>query len=258
MKTSLTIRLLAIGFLIVACSSTKKVTEVTSTKGDYVFRDKSGSYGFQRESGPISKDRKLYAVKQILTGSSKEGRQEVMERSIVVSRAGIMKGRTLWRPEKSEYAVWFDGQQYSTRTQIDEKIRGLKVTVESPDPANNKTTDHSFPDGTGVFCYFSQVIECASALGFIEQAIGVGNGQMNFFVIWEGYPFFQQQYIGIPDVVMSPVTLSYDGENDRGIRRFSLSVANQVIFYQLNKVNELHAIFWPAQGLSVGGRGSLE
>lgn len=258
MKTLSTIRLLAIGFLVVACSSAKRVTEVAAAKGDYEFRDKSGSYSFKRESGPIAKDRKLFAVKQVLTGISKEGRQETMERSIVVARAGQMKGRTIWRPEKSEYAVWFDGQEYSTRTQLDEKVRGLKVTVESPDSNNSKVTDHPFPEDSGVFCYFSQVIECASAIGFIEKAIGIGNGQMNFYVIWEGYPFFQQQYIGIPEAVMSKVTLNYDGEDDRGLRRFSLSIANQVIFYQLNKMNELQAIFWPAQGLSVGARGSIK
>lgn len=258
LKTLLTIRLLIIGLLVVACSSTKKVAEMSPVKSDYEFRDKSGSYHLKRESGPIAKDRKLFAVKQVLTGKSSEGRQEVMERSVVVTRAGKMKGRFVWRPEKSEYVVWFDGQEYSTKTYINEKIRGLKVVIENPDVNNNKSIDYPFPDGTGVFCYFSQVIECASSIGFIAQAIGVGNGQMNFHIIWEGYPYFQQQYVGIPEEIVSTATLSYDGESEQGIRRFSLSIANQVIFYQLNKMNELHAIFWPAQGLSVGARGSLE
>src|SRR5690606_29149995 len=115
----------------------------------------------------------------------------------------------------------------------------------------------ALPDAGSIYCYFSQIIECAHTSSFISKAIINGSGQMNFYIVWEGYPYFQQQYIGLQEELISSAQLSYDGENERGLRRFSLSIGNQIIFYHLDKGQNIQAIFWPSQGLSVGDQTGL-
>lgn len=253
------IRIISLLLLCLACSNTPKATTQSSLKNEYEFKDKSGSYRFKRESGPIAKTKNLFAVKQTLYGQSRDGRNEVMERSVVVAKAGNIKGKLpIWRPEKSEYTVWFDGKEYSVQTQLDEKIKGLSLTLKSPDSKYSGVQQHRLPDLGGIYCYFSQIIECASAMGFIDKAIDNNGGVMNFYIVWEGYPFFQQQYVGLSEEVYTKATLTYDGENGGGTKRFSLSMDNQIIFYQLDSSHNIKAIFWPAQGLSVGDQGSLE
>lgn len=257
MKTLLKIKFAIVVLALYSCANSVKSPTPVTGKKDYIYRDKAGTYSFQRESGPVAKERSLYAVKQVLTGQALNGQSEIMERSVVVSREGTIKGKMrIWRPEKSEYAVWFDGKEYSTKMQLDEKNRALKVVNIDPELKEPKENLVRLSDSKTVYCFFSQIIECAQALDFINKSIENGNGQMNFNVIWEGYPYFQQQYVGLPEEVFSRAQLSYDGENERKIRRFSLNIGNQVIFYQLNTANEIVAIFWPAQGMSVGDTGS--
>lgn len=259
MKISSTIKNLLLIIIISACASkpASNSTASLTSKNEFELRDKSGTFRLKRESGSISKDKRIYAVKQIITDNS----QKTLERSIVMSKVGSLKGKiSILRPEKSEYTVWFDGKEYSSRIEINEKIRGLIVQMDSPEQQWRGEKQFKFPEGTGAYCFFSQVIECATVMGFINKAIAAGGGAMNLHIVWEGYPYFQQQYIGIPESLFTQATLTYDGESENGLRRFSLSIAgsSQVIFYQLNKSNILQAIYWPAQGLSIGAKGSAE
>lgn len=211
----------------------------------------------ERESGPVSKSKSIFAVKRVL----KDDDNKVLEQSVVLSRLGSLKGKvSILRPEKSQYTVWFDGKEYSTITQIDTKNKSLGLIFNSPEEQWRGQKTIPFPKKGMIYCYFSQLIECVMAAGFVHKAIDNGNGEMSLHIIWEGYPYIQQQYIGIPEEVFSMATFSYDGENERGLRRFSLNIknSNQIIFYQLNKEDELKGIFWPAQGLSIGAKGSLE
>lgn len=244
--------------MIQGCASQKPQPIATSvSKQQFELKDKSGTLKLERESGPVSKSKSIFAVKRVL----KDDENKVLEQSVVLSRLGSIKGKiSILRPEKSQYTVWFDGKEYSTITQIDTKNKSLAMTFNSPEEQWKGQKTISFPKKGMIYCYFSQLMECVMASGFVHKAIDSGNGEMNLHVIWEGYPYIQQQYIGIPDEVFSSATFNYDGENERGLRRFSLNIknSNQIIFYQLNKQDELKGVFWPAQGLSIGTKGSLE
>ncbi len=258
LKISLKIRFLILAFLV-GCAGAAKVqkTVIPSGTKTYRLKDKAGTFDFRRESGNADKEGKLQAVKQIISETT--NKKLVMERSVVLAKVGSVKnGVRILRPEKSEYVVWFDGQEYSTKMEIDEKNRSMQVTLVSPDASFSGVSSHAFPEGTGVYCFFSQLLECVSAVGFIDKAVSSKGGSMNFHIVWEGWPFFQQQYTNLREEVFSGATLTFDGESENGILRFSLSVSDQIIFYHVQKDGLLRAIFWPAQGMSIGETGSAQ
>lgn len=258
MKTLLKIKYILIFLLIQGCAS-KKIQSIASSVSNQnlQLKDKSGVFRLERESGPVAKLKNVFAVKRIL----KDDENKILEQSVVISKLGSLKGKiSILRPEKSQYTVWFDGKEYSTSTQIDTANKSLGLSLNSPEEQWRGQKSVPFPRNGLIYCYFSQLVECILATGFIHKAIDSGNGEMNLHILWEGYPYIQQQYVGLPDEVFSSATFTYDGENERGLRRFSLNIknSNQLIFYQLNKSDELKGIFWPAQGLSIGEPGSPE
>ncbi len=258
LKILSTTKIIIITIALTSCSSQKNVKVApTVSKATFQLKDKAGIFQLNRESGPISKAKGVYAVKRILTDDG----GQILEKSVVISKLGSLKGKLpVLRPEKSEYEVWFDGKEYSTKTKIDTKEKSLIVTLQSPEEQWSGTQNLPFPKNSPLFCYFSQVIECAIATGFIHKAVDNGGGSMNFIIIWEGYPYIQQQYVGLPEEVFTRATLNFDGQSSDGLRRFSLNISNsnQIIFYQLSKSDELKGIFWPAQGLSINELGRLE
>ena len=259
LKTLSTIKILFLCLSISGCASKPTVSAPAGHSGKQTFemRDKSGLFRLTRESGAVANSKKIQAVKQIVKDSS----GVTLERSVVMGRVGSLKGKvSILRPEKSEYVVWFDAKEYSNRIEIDPKLKALVVNLKSPEAEWSGEKVFQFPPGTGAYCFFSQMIECAQVMNFIPKAIAAGGGSMNLHIVWEGYPYFQQQYIGIPDDLFTAATFTFDGENEKGMRRFSLSLANsnQIIFYHLHKDNSISAIFWPAQGLSIGSHGSEE
>tara|TARA_R110000868_G_scaffold287003_4_gene547466 strand:- start:13153 stop:13932 length:780 start_codon:yes stop_codon:yes gene_type:complete len=259
LKTLSTINIFIICLTLSACASKSDIATPASNTGKQSFemRDKSGLFRLVREFGPVANSKKVLAVKQVVQDSS----GVIFERSIVMGRIGSLKGKVnVLRPEKSEYTVWFDGKEYTNRIEINTKLKAMVVNLKSPEPEWNGEKTFTFPPGTGAYCYFSQILECAQVMNFMPKAIAAGGGAMNLHVVWEGYPYFQQQYVGIPDELFTQATFSYDGENHKGLRRFSLSISNsnQIIFYHVHKDNSLAAIFWPAQGLSIGSTGSDE
>ena len=252
MKILSTINIYIICFVLSACASKSDIATSASQTGKQSFemRDKSGLFRLVREFGPVASSKKVLAVKQVVQDSS----GVIFERSIVMGKVNIL------RPEKSEYTVWFDGKEYTNRIEINPKLKAMVVNLKSPEAEWNGEKVFTFPPGTGAYCYYSQILECAQVMNFMPKAIAAGGGAMNLHIVWEGYPYFQQQYVGIPDELFTQATFSYDGENHKGLRRFSLSISNsnQIIFYHVNKDGSLAAIFWPAQGLSIGSTGSEE
>lgn len=224
--------------------------KVPSYKVQMNLEDKSGKFLVMREGG-MSKDQKSVVTKYRVYAIESVG-QKVLEQSITFSTPGIFKKTVnLLRPERSQYKVWFDGKLYQSETAIDKKNKSLKIVMKSPESQWNGTKSVPFPGGNGVFCYFTQIVECVGYTGFFEKAKEVKAGKMSFHVIWDGYPFIQEQYLNIENSPFSAATLEYDGQTDTGDYRFSLNVSGNVIFYLFNDKNDYAKIFWPAQGYSL-------
>ena len=197
----------------------------------------------------------MVIVKQVLSsgGGEDDTGTNVLEESTSYSTPGTLKDKiNILRPAKSVYSVWFDKKKYTTEMKLNTKTKKLDITVNSPEEKFNGTKQLVLPrKTTGVFCFFSQLIECVRATDFFNKAIDNEAGTMNFHMIWENYPFHQDLYSEFPNEVFTQVSLEYDGKNSKGEYKFVLQLPNQSIFYFVDKNAELLKMFWVAQGISM-------
>jgi hypothetical protein len=223
-------------------SNNQKVTKT------FQLTDKAGKFRVDRDKG-FNKKKNQFVVKKSVK-SFESGKE--LEKLVVISKLGTVGGKlSVLKPEISEYRVWFDGKRYLSRMKVNSQTRSMEVTLKSPEKQWQGTRSIKFPSGKGVFCYFSQITECARATGFLDKAIKNEGGVMKVFVIWEGYPYFQEQYLNVPNSVFSSATFEYDGKNAKGERRFTLKTSSQSIFYFVDQDLELEKKFWVSQGLSM-------
>jgi hypothetical protein len=217
------------------------------------WTDKAGRFELLRETGRSSEQNE-YIVRQRLRLN--EGRRDIVEQSVVISQLGNLRGRVdVMRPQRSQYTVWFEGDRYFTELEIETESKSMKVRMASPDSEWNGEKRVPFPDSNSVYCFFSSVVECAFYTGFVETALREKTGSMNFYLVWEGYPFFMEQYIEVPQELFTRAVLTYDG-TEREPNRFSLRFAGQSLFLFINTAGRFDRLFWVGQGLSIVKRGA--
>ena len=226
----------------------------STSKRIYDLQDKSGNFVVVRERGFLKS--KNHAVVKRYVYSSDDPEKKFLEQSVVISNPGKLKNIYILRPFKSEYVVWFEKKKYKTEMEIDPKSKSMIVKMSSPESQWNGTKTVPFPQGKGVYCFFSQVIDCAAITGFISQAIKSQAGEMYFHLIWEGYPYFMEQYINVREEVFSNALLRYDGKTNEGLMRFTLEAGGQNIFYLVDSASRVEKIYWIAQGLTQSYKGT--
>ncbi len=241
-------------FLLLSCTllnnQKKDSKDIFTSKGysykaEYLLSDKSGNYVVKRENG-LDQNKKFFVTKEQILPKNKD-EDSALEKVISMSKPGKIKGVPLFRPESSQYTVWFDGKKYFSQTKIDEVRKELVIKLISPEDQWMGLKRFSFPVGSPYFCYFLQVIECINYTGFIEKAIKQKAQEMSFYLIWEGYPYIQEQYL-IPDGPFGSAKLAYEEKISDDEHRFSLSFGNQVLFYFVNNIGQITRKIWIAQG----------
>jgi len=224
------------------------VTE--NSKRRYKLTDKAGEFIIYKENGLKPSDKTYISKREVLPFD--DDSSKVLEQSVAISKVGTLnKKMKIMRPYKSQYAVWFDGKKYTTNMTLNESSRSLVVKMKSPEKQWNGRKSFNFPDSKAIYCFFTQVLECTAITGFFKKAFEKGRGQMNFYLIWDGFPYFQEQYLNIPDSIFTKAKLNYDGKNKNGERRFSLNFAGQVIFFLFDEKYNFIKKFWISQGLSM-------
>lgn len=218
-------------------------------KKNYLFIDQAGEFLYEREVGFIAQGNQLIVKRQVLPSSGDTS--QAFERSIAISNPGRLNQNRILRPQVSQYTVWFDGERYFTEIRLNEEKEALDISFNSPEKDWQGKKTVSFPRGSGLYCFFTQVIECALVSDFLEKSMELEDGVMTFHIIWEGYPYVQEQYPGIPNQVFSSATFSYDGRTSDGYLRYALSFAGQTIFYHIDENFKLAKKFWVAQGLTI-------
>ncbi len=239
---------LALLFLT-ACSHPGKGNKPSEGKFVYSYSDISGNFRYQRDVRFIEK--KLVTRTQILIPSA--GSDRVVEKSVTVSQVGSVKdgkGRALIvRPLASEFTVWLEGKKYSSKMHLDTARKSMRLTLDSPDPRWKGQSFIPFPQGKQ-FCFFTQIPDCLYHNQILSKSLGHKKQSFDFYVVWDNYPFVQDQLNNVGKNLFSHASVRYDGE-PKGRIRYIIDVEDQVIIYQFNKNFELTGYSWISQGINM-------
>ncbi|MEI8347011.1 MAG: hypothetical protein WCG27_06065 [Pseudomonadota bacterium] len=257
MKTGIILIFGLFSILLFSCSSSSRKEQNAIIPGDkekiyYDLTDSSGKFILLRELGLKKNSHEIVVKRKIY--DPVQGEASPLEKSISISTIGMLKKKNrILRPKISQYSVWFEGKEFFTEMKINVEKKAMDLNFRSPEAQWNGTKQVPFPQGGSVFCFYSQVIECAKVTGFITQAIQKKTGKMHFHLIWDGYPYFQEQYSNIPNELFTHSTLEYDGspEDEKQNHRFVLDIGNQTMFYVVDTQGNFLKMFWVAQGLSI-------
>ncbi|EQC46933.1 hypothetical protein [Bacteriovorax sp. Seq25_V] len=218
--------------------------EVKPEEASFVQTEEAGSYKVQRSIG-YNKD-KDFISKTLITDMEKP--DVVVEKSVTFSEVyELNKDSKIFRPIKSEAIYFLNGQKYVTKLALDYKKEIVRITMDSPEDQWNGTKEYSMPKGNGAICFYSIVTECAVVSSFFENAVKNNSGTMNFILVWEGYPYFHEQFLNLPPTPITEATISYDGRNSAGFYRFTLNAGGQSQFYFINKNGQLVNHYWSSQ-----------
>ncbi len=209
----------------------------------YSYNDIAGKFGLVREHRLLKN--KLISRTQI-TNSGK-----VLEKSVLASETGSVKQNNkrimVLRPVASEFSVWLEGKKYFSKTKLNAKNKSLNIQYDSPE-TGVKSENVSFPKGR-YFCYYSQIPDCLYHNTLLTQAYN-SKAVSEFFVIWESFPFTQEQFSHIGKNLFSKASIKYEGL-DKNLLRFIVEVEGQIILYHFSKSFDLVKISWIAQGITV-------
>jgi len=215
----------------------------------YELNDTSGRFILKRDSFVNKKDNTSIVKRKVYLP---ENSKKELEKSVAISDIGSLDKKVqILRPRRSQYIVWLEGKKYQTDMTLDQKSRSLIVKMLSPESKWNGTQKVPFPKGTGVYCFFSQLVECISRTGFFEMATNKNAGEINFHIIWDGYPYFQEQYSDIPNEVFTRAQAGFEGKTEGGERRITIMFEGQSIFLNINENEGFSKLFWVSQGLTI-------
>jgi hypothetical protein len=248
--------LLILCFLATSCASNRNThlkKELVRGEERFSYTDKNGQFLVKLSSG-FNKKENTFFTKRILEVPNKET-DNVLEQSVALSDIGTLKKKkTILRPKLSQYNVWFEGKKYFSELKINALKKSIDVKMVSPETQWNGTKQIKLPSTKALYCFFSQVVECAKTIGFLSEAIKKETGSMNFYVIWEGYPYLNETFADFPSELLSKAQLEYDGKTKEDERRFNLKVGGQSIFYIVDKNEQMKKMFWVSQGISMVSR----
>ena len=136
---------------------------------------------------------------------------------------------------------------------LDPGTKSIKLTLDSPEKKWNGTSLIKFPKGK-YFCFFYQIPECLYHNYFLTQAKEREPQALDFYIIWDSYPYIQEQLIGIGKNLFAPATLKFDGENN-GLFRYIVEVEGQMILFIFTQKFNLVKVAWIAQGITLAPPG---
>ncbi len=238
-----------ITLLVVSCSAFNRTSEPALGKYLYSYSDVSGNFSYQRDVKFIKK--KLVTRSQIMVPSP--GSDRIVEKSVTVSQLGTVREgsrRTfVLRPLASEFTVWLEGKKYSSRMQLDTAQKSMRVTLDSPEAKWKGQTLIPFPAGK-YFCFFTQIPDCLYHNQILENSLASKRQTFDFYVVWDNYPFVQEQLTNVGNNLFSQATIKYDGER-KGEIRYILEAEDQILLYQFSKNFELTGYSWISQGINM-------
>lgn len=240
--------LLALIF-IASCAQLRGRGEPRQGKNIYSYTDVSGNFTYIRDVKTIKK--KLVTRSQIMVPSA--GTDKVVEKTVAVTQIGTVKeksGRSLVvRPLASEFSVWLEGKKYTSKMQLNTVKKVMRVTLDSPEAQWKGTSEVAFPRGK-YFCFYSQIPDCLYHSQLLSKALDEKKKTFDFYVVWDNYPYVQEQLSNVGKNLFSHATLKYDGER-KGRIRYIIDVEEQVLLYHFTKNFDLAGFSWISQGINL-------
>ncbi|WPU65204.1 hypothetical protein [Peredibacter starrii] len=241
-------KILLVLLLAAGCSSRGISPSQTEGKTTYSYTDVAGTYRIAREFKMV---KQRLVSRNVLLSSGSDNK--TLEKSITVSKLGSIRSNksrliTL-RPEASEFSVWLEGKKYSSSMRINPKTKSMRVTLDSPESRWRGTQEIPFPKGK-FFCFYNQIPECLYRNSLLQNAYDTKKKKLEFFVIWDNYPYLQDQLSHVGKNLFAPATLKFDGEIKNNFR-YIVEVEGQIILYQFTKSLDLVKMAWIAQGITM-------
>lgn len=242
--------LLPILFLLSSCSSILPGGSPKEGRKVFAYVDVSGRYAFTREHKLINKT-KLITRTQIAMNQGST--QRPLEKSIMVSQLGTVNDRgrrvMVMRPFAAEFTVWLDGKKYESKMRLDPKTKSMLLDLNSPEEKWKGKSSVQVPQGKQ-FCFFSQIPDCLYHNTMLSRAKENKGEPYSFYVVWDSYPFIQEQLTGVGAKLFAPAVVKYEGEVKSQLR-YSVEVNGQSVLYHFSKSFDLIRMFWIGQGISI-------
>lgn len=234
-----------LSLLLTSCGHlvNKANIQLRAEKAFFIQTEESGTYEVLKEHG-FSKDGNFVTKTSI---APVENKQLIVEKNITISKKSKLGSEGyIFTPEKSEATYLLDGQKYLTQIDLDYKKEVITINMTSPEEQWNGVKTFTIPKNNGAICFYAAVVECAIVSTFITKAIENNGGDMNFMLVWEGYPYFQEQFLNIPSTPITDATLSFDGKNG-SLYRFILTAAGQSQFFMVSEDGKIENHIWSSQ-----------
>lgn len=254
----------SLSILFLSCSylpspNSPKVSPIT--KG--IIQTSSDKYSYTDFSGSFTLVKKI-DIKQTKLGKQlivknklfEESQNIPIEKITSFSQLGKLtiknKKVPVLRPYASFAKLWVEKKENNVQMVFDYKKRKLKVSMQQE---NNKTIEtkefNVLANGNGMYCFYSQLIECIRYTGFFQVSQKLKDGEVDLYIIWDAYPFFQRRVGNNNLTPFSKAQFSYDGmSEDSNLHKYVLEVENQNIFYQLDSDGVVQKQHWISQGMS--------
>jgi hypothetical protein len=204
------------------------------------YNDQSGNYNLKREI-KYQKGKLVTRVKLFSTQSTKE-----LESIIAVSSIGRLQKAVALLPEISQFRVWFDQKEHFSQIKLNRKTQSLDIISKAPVTKWNFERQYKLPKGK-YYCFFSQLPECLKEQNLLAKT--AGNKKVQVFVIWDNFPYHNEQYEGLGEEPFVRATLTLEG-HDKNMLKFGLDLGNQSIYLHFNQKIEFVAYYWISQGIS--------
>lgn len=211
---------------------------VESQKKSYTLQDMSGNYRASRQVVYKDKSEKLLTKFVIKDKLSNQDLEKTLSFSAV-------KGKKIL-PALSQHTTWLDKKRYFSQIKANPKTKSYEVTLKTPEEKWSGKRVIKAPEGNFI-CFLSQMPECLNINGAMQLFRQEPEAEIDIVVIWDNYPFYAEQYVGLREELYSMATLRIDGLQENKLR-ISLEVQGQVIFYLFDEDFKFLNTYWVAQG----------
>lgn len=217
----------------------------TNFVNHYVFKDPSGEYILKRE---VLKSKSNIKVRQTLYLPT--DLNTTLEKSVTIAEYGTIgkseKKELAIRPVASQFSIWFEKKKYFSQLKTNKAKKSIEVYLDSPEKNWQGTSSESFVKGTK-FCWFGQLPECLQRIINNSKKSKFTSG---FVIVWDGFPYYNEQYQNLSGKLFSPASIKFDGKYEN-LYRFAIEVEGQILFYHYDSDMNFQKMIWVSQGITV-------